>query len=312
MASKHHLPSTPETVHWGHFDPAIAPVMTVASGDTVDVDCLVASAPGALPGKDFDVPPDLQAVHDTLKQEGNAHILTGPIRIDGAQPGDVLEVRIRDIRLRMDWGLNVMRPLVGTLPEDFPLKRLIHIPIDRKAMVAKLPWGKDLPLSPFFGVIGVAPPPVYGRIPSGPPREHGGNLDNKELVAGSTLYLPVWVEGANLSIGDGHGVQGDGEVCVSALETSLAGTFELHLRKDMKLDVPRAETPTHWITMAFSNDLDDAAKDALRRMIAFIVETAGLSREDAYTLCSLACDMRITQLVNGEKGVHAVLPKSAL
>ena len=122
----------------------------------------------------------------------------------------------------------------------------------------------------------------------------------------------MWVEGANLSIGDGHGVQGDGEVCVSALETSLAGTFELHLRKDMKLDVPRAETPTHWITMAFSNDLDDAAKDALRRMIAFIVDRTGLSREDAYTLCSLAADMRITQLVNGEKGVHAMLPKSAL
>jgi acetamidase/formamidase len=276
------------------------------------MDCLAATAAGTLPEGTFELLDELHAVHAAHTQHGSSHILTGPVRVKGAMPGDVLEVRIKDIRLRANWGHNVMRPLMGTLPEDFPLYRMIEIPIDKQARIAKLPWGKDLPLSPFFGVMGTAPPPVYGRIPSGPPREHGGNLDNKELLPGSILYLPVWVEGANFSAGDGHGVQGDGEVCISALETALAGSFELHLRKDMDLAVPRAETPTHWITMAFNSDLDDAAKDALRRMIAFIVETAGLSREDAYSLCSLACDMRITQLVNGEKGVHAMLAKSAL
>ncbi len=309
----HRLASTPENVHWGCFDAAIEPVLEIQSGDVVEMDCLAATGTGTLPDEPaFELLDELRAVHAAHTQHGSSHILTGPVRVAGAQPGDVLEVRIQDIRLRANWGHNVMRPLMGTLPEDFPLYRLINIPIDKDAKLAKLPWGKDLPLDPFFGVLGTAPPPVYGRIPSGPPREHGGNLDNKELRAGSILYLPVWVEGANFSAGDGHGVQGDGEVCISALETSLAGTFELHLRKDMNLEVPRAETPTHWITMAFNSDLDDAAKDALRRMIAFIGETAGLSREDAYSLCSLACDMRITQLVNGEKGVHAMLPKAAL
>ncbi|MBI4185377.1 MAG: acetamidase/formamidase family protein [Proteobacteria bacterium] len=312
MAKTHQLKATPETVHWGYFEAALKPVLRIASGDTVEIECLVASRPGTLPGAGFEVPAALRAVHEKLEIKGSAHIITGPIWVEGAEPGDTLEVRIRDIRLAMDWGMNNIRPLVGTLPEDFPKSRLVHIPIDRKRKVCKMPWGTEIPLSPFFGVIGVAPPPAYGRIPSGPPREHGGNLDNKELLAGSTLYLPVWVPGALLSIGDGHGVQGDGEVDVSALETSLNGTFEIVLRKDLKLAYPRAETPTHYITMAFDTDLDDAAKRALRDMIGLIASLANLSREDAYMLCSLACDMHITQLVNSEKGVHAMLPKSAL
>ena len=137
-------------------------------------------------------------------------------------------------------------------------------------------------------------------------------MDLKELTAGTTLYLPVFVEGARFSVGDGHGVQGDGEVCLTALETALTGTFRLILRKDLKLPLPRAETPTHWITLAFDPDLDDAAKTALREMIRLITAETGLAAEEAYMLCSLACDMRITQLVDGNKGVHAVLPKSVL
>jgi len=179
----------------------------------------------------------------------------------------------------------------------------------RDRMMATLPWGAEIELAPFFGVMGVAPPPVYGAVTSIVPREFGGNMDLKELVAGTTLYLPVWAPGALFSAGDGHGVQGDGEVCVTALETALAGTFRLTVRKDLKFDLPRAETPTHHITMAFNEDLDDAAKDALREMIKLISERMGLAPEEAYMYASLVVDMRVTQLVDGNKGIHAMLPK---
>jgi len=172
-----------------------------------------------------------------------------------------------------------------------------------------LPWGAEIELAPFFGVMGVAPPPVYGACTSIVPREFGGNMDLKELVAGTTLYLPVWAPGALFSVGDGHGVQGDGEVCVTALETALSGTFRLTLRKDLKFDLPRAETPSHHITMGLNEDLDDAAKTALREMIDLISERLSLPPDDAYMFASLAVDMRVTQLVDGNKGIHAMLPK---
>ena len=147
----------------------------------------------------------------------------------------MLEVEILDVKLRQDWGYNIIRPLAGTLPDDFHETRLMHIPLDEERKVGRLPWGLELPLAPFFGVMGVAPPPHWGRITSIVPRAHGGNLDNKELGAGATLYLPVFVEGALFSCGDGHGAQGDGEVCVTAIETALQGTFEIVLRKDLQL-----------------------------------------------------------------------------
>ena len=155
----------------------------------------------------------------------------------------MLEVDILDVQLRQDWGYNLIRPLAGTLPDDFHETRILNIPLDRERMVGRMPWGLDLPLKPFFGVMGVAPPPAWGRITSLIPRAMGGNLDNKELGAGAKLYLPVFVPGALFSCGDGHGVQGDGEVCVTAIETALQGRFRLTLRKDLRLDYPRAETP---------------------------------------------------------------------
>ena len=176
-------------------------------------------------------------------------------------------------------------------------------------MTGRLPWGLELPLRPFFGVMAVAPPAPWGSVSTLPPRRNGGNLDNKELVAGTTLYLPIHVDGALFSVGDGHGVQGDGEVCITALETALSGSFRLSVRKDLDFKLPRAETPTHYVTMAFNEDLDDAAKDALRAMIDLIGERMGLSREEAYMFASLAVDMRVTQLVDGNKGIHAMLPK---
>jgi acetamidase/formamidase len=160
--------------------------------------------------------------------------------------------------------------------------------------------------------MGVAPPPEFGTIASKEPRIHGGNLGNKEMTAGSTVFLPVCVPGANFSVGDGHGVQGDGEVCVTALEMGLTGTFTFVLHKGMALKMPRAETPTHYISMGLNEDLDQAMKQALREMIAFICTRTNLSREQAYSFCSLAVDFHVTQTVNGEKGVHGLLKKGLL
>jgi acetamidase/formamidase len=309
MSQHHVLRASPETCHWGFFDAGLKPVLNVASGDTVTVDA-VSGGPDVLPqdGR-FDVLPDHIAIHRGLEQRLGAHILTGPIAVEGAEPGDTLAIEILTIDPRQNWGYTRIRPLSGTLPEDFPVRRIWHTGIDRQRGVATVPWGAEIELAPFFGVMGVAPPPAYGAVTSVVPREFGGNMDLKELVAGTTLHLPVWTPGALFSAGDGHGVQGDGEVCVTALETALTGTFRLTLRKDMKIDLPRAETPTHLITMGFDEDLDDAAKTALRQMIILIGERMGLGREDAYMFCSLAVDMRVTQLVDGNKGIHAMLPK---
>jgi acetamidase/formamidase len=311
MGAHHELHASSKTVHWGFFDARLPPVLRVASGDRVTFDCLTAE-PEDLPPDPSWVLPELREVHAGCERGPGPHFMTGPVWVEGAEPGDTLEVRILDCWLRQDWGWNLIAPLLGTLPEDFPRLRRLHLTIDRKAMEARLPWGMRVPLRPFFGVIGVAPPPAYGRITSVVPREHGGNLDNKELVPGATLYLPVWNRGALLSVGDGHAVQGDGEVCLTAVEAAVSGTFELVVRKDLRLAFPRAETPTHWITMGLDPDLDDAAKQALREMIALLGDLVGLAPEDAYTLCSLAADLRVTQLVDGNKGIHAMLPKSVL
>lgn len=310
----HHLEAAPETVHWGFFDAALKPVMTVDQGDVVSISTVSGPAT-ALPPKDsgLAVPPALHAIHANVAPKlGGPHILTGPVAVRGARAGQVLEVRIKAIDLLYNWGYNVIRPLGGALPDDFPQNRLIHIPLDRARMVGRLPWGLELPLRPFFGIMAVAPPPQWGAIASPPPRRNGGNIDNKELVAGTTLYLPIHVDGALFSVGDGHGAQGDGEVCITAIETGLIGTFELHVRRDMALEWPMAETPTHIMTMAFDPDLDDAVVIALREMIKLICARTGLSREDAYTLCSLAADLRVTQVVNGSKGIHVMLEKAHL
>jgi acetamidase/formamidase len=308
----HHLKADAATCHWGFFDAARKPVLAVESGDRVTVDTLT-GAPDFVPKSGFHVPPELAEVHARAERfDGGPHILTGPIAVKGARPGQVLEVRILDVKLRQDWGFNIIRPLVGTLPDDFHEPRLIHIALDEARGIGRLPWGLELPLAPFFGVMGVAPPRTWGRITSVVPRAHGGNIDNKELVAGTTLFLPVFVEGAMFSCGDGHGAQGDGEVCITAIETALQGTFELIVRDDLGFTYPRAETADHYITMGMDPDLDQCAVAALRDMIRLICERTNLSREDAYTLCSLAADLRVTQTVNGSKGIHVMLKKSLL
>jgi acetamidase/formamidase len=307
----HVLKSSVETCHWGYFDAAIAPVLTVASGDTVTIET-ISGGPDVVPPPPFHVPPELREVHARSERMLPGHILTGPVAVAGARPGHVLEVRIKDVKLRQDWGYNVIGPLKGTLQDDFHAHRRINIPLDAKRNVGRMPWGVDLPLAPFFGVMGVAPPPAWGRITSLVPRAMGGNLDNKELRPGARLFLPVFNGGALFSCGDGHGVQGDGEVCITAIETALEGTFELIVREDLTFTYPRAETPTHYMTMGMDPDLDQCVVMALRDMIRLLGEVAGLSREDAYTLCSLAADLRVTQTVNGAKGIHCMILKTAV
>lgn len=310
MPAHHVLDPSPATVHWGYFDATLPPRLTVDSGDTVTVHTV---SGGRVEVADLSLlGPAHRAIVEQLQPVLGPHILTGPIAVRGAAPGDTLEVRIQAIELGADWGWNVIRPLKGTLPEDFPAFERRLIPIDRKAMTAQLPWGPTLPLRPFFGILATAPRPEYGRISSIEPREFGGNMDNKEFGPGTTLFLPVFVPGANFSAGDGHAVQGDGEVCLTALETCLSGTFELVLHRGRRLAFPRAVTPTHYIAMGMDPDLDDAARQALRDMIAWLRELRGWTPSEAYVFCSLACDLHVTQLVDGNKGVHAMVSRDLL
>jgi acetamidase/formamidase len=309
--AQHRLRSAPDTVHWGFFDGSLDPVLTIESGDRVTIECVTGN-PEWLPPESsgFHILPEIRDIHRNAKRGTGNHILTGPVYVRGAAVGDVLEVRIQDIRLRQDWGFNLFRAYMGTLPEEFPYFRLIHVALDTGKNVAVLPSGLEVPMRPFFGQLAVAPPRDFGRQNSKEPREFGGNLDCKELMAGSTIYLPVWNEGALFSTGDGHAAQGDGEVNGTAVETALEGTFEFHVRKDLGWRMPRAETPSHFITFGLDADLDDAARQALREMIDWIVALTRIPRDEAYALASFAVDLHVTQTVNNVKGVHAMLARS--
>jgi len=307
------LKPTPKTVAWGHYDAKVPPVLRIKSGDTVEVQTLISFSPDQLEtagARPVQVEQSLRDIYREVQDKGpGGHILDGPISVEGAEPGDVLEVRIQNIRLALAYAFNTFMPGRGLLPEDFPYARGKIIPLDEKRMVALFGNGIEIPLHPFFGSIGVAPPEVTGRVSSGPPWIHAGNLDNKDLVAGSTLFLPVFTKGALFQIGDGHAGQGDGEVDLSALETSLTGTLQFVVRKDIHILWPRAETPTHYITMGLHEDLNEATKIAVREMIDFLVNEKHLTRDDAYMLASVAADLHVTQLVDGNKGVHMMIPK---
>lgn len=307
MANHHELAAGVGTVHWGYFDASLSPVAEVESGETITVGT-VSGAPEYMPGPPLVVPPELAEIHDVLQPELGPHILTGPVAVAGAEPGDRLDVEILEIRLDTDWGWNTHKPELAALG-DIADPWTQHMAIDRARMVATLPWGAEIPLRPFFGVLAVAPPPEMGRVSSKPPNFFGGNIDNRELITGSVVSLPVHAAGGLFSVGDGHAAQGDGEVDLTALETCLTGTFRLTLYKQQPLATPRAITPTHYITHGFHPDLDVAAEEALRDMIDWLGSLAGLSPADAYLLCSLACDLHVTQVVNATKGVHAMVSR---
>ena len=313
MPTHHQLPFRPDCMVWGVFDAAIAPVLRIASGDSVSLKALPACTKARLPTDPaFAVDPVLAEALDVLTQGPSAHFLSGPVYVEGAEPGDVLQIDILAVEPWMDWGYMAIQPLKGTLPDDFPTAALLHARIDRAARRIHMLPGLEVALDPFFGVLGVAPPPHWGPQPTLIPRVFGGNIDNKELRAGATLYLPVQAAGALFSAGDGHGAQGDGEVCLTGLETGMEGSFRLTVRKDLGWAWPLAETATHYISMGLDEDLDDAARQAVREMILHIVERTELSREHAYMLCSLAGDLRVTQTVDGNKGAHMMLRKTLI
>ncbi len=312
MPRHHDIPVTPDTMVWGTFDSAATPVLRVASGDTVTLGSFPAGGKDSLPPDRREVPAGYLQALDTMVRGLGPHFMTGPVHVEGAEPGDTLQVDILDVVVSQDWGFVAILPLLGTLPDEFTDYETIHPAVDHQRRLCIMPWGAEIPLAPFFGIMGVAPPPAWGRVGSAVPRSFGGNMDNKALKPGTTLYLPVFNAGALFYAGDGHGVQGDGEVCITALETGVTGTFRLTVRKDMPIDRPFAETATHLMSIGLDEDLDDAAKQAVREMVDHLCRRTALTRNQAYMLCSLAGDLRVTQLVDGNKGVHMLLPKALL
>ena len=312
----HRLEATPNTIAYGWYDAAGSPVLRIASGDIIDVDTLLTNTPQGL--RRAGVPED--QIQESLKRiteafpQGDSkrgpggHILTGPVFVEGAEPGDALEVKILSIDLAIPYGYNGCQ---GFLPENCPTPRAPAriIQLDPKTMTAVFAPGIVIPLHPFFGSMGVAPPPEAGRVSSNPPGTHAGNLDNKSLVAGTSLFIPVHAPGALFEVGDGHAAQGDGEVDQTAIETSLRGRLQLTVRKGMKLNFPRAETPTDYISMGTDEDLTKATKTAIQEMIDFLVAGKHLDKAAAYQLTSIAGNVHITQLVDGKVGVHVLMPK---
>ena len=312
----HRLLATPTTVAYGYYWSEAKPALTIASGDIIDVDTLLTNSPMGLARMgvaDEEIQESLKAVTQAFPQ-GNpgrgpgGHILTGPVFVEGAEPGDVLEVKILSIDLALSYGYNGCSGFVRDNCDRTAGSKLLRL--DAKAMTSQFAPGIVIPLKPFFGSMGVAPAPELGRVSSNPPGRHAGNLDNRELVAGSTLYIPVFVNGALFEIGDGHAAQGDGEVDQTAIETSLRGKLQLTVRKDMKLTWPRAETATDYITMATDPDLKVATTAAIQEMIDFLSSTRGLTKHEAYQLTSIAGNVAITQLVDlPNVGVHVKIPK---
>jgi acetamidase/formamidase len=311
----HRLEVSPSTVAYGYYWAEAKPVLRIASGDIIDVDTLLTNSPAGLQRAgvaDDRIQPSLKAIVAEVtgdRRGPGGHILTGPVYVEGAEPGDALEVKILSIDLPIDYGYNGCS---GFLPENCDRSVGIKIiQLDRKAMTAEFEPGIVIPLRPFFGSMGVAPEPSAGRVSSNPPGRHAGNLDNRELVAGSTLYIPVFASGALFEVGDGHVAQGDGEVDQTAIETSLRGRLQLTVRKGMKLTWPRAETATDYITMAADPDLTVATKTAIQEMVDFMSASRNLSKHRAYQLVSIAGHVAVTQLVDKPNvGVHVRMPKS--
>jgi acetamidase/formamidase len=310
----HRLEATPKTVAYGYYWSAAEPALRIASGDVVDVDTLLTNTPTGLQRagvSDDRIQPSLKAIVAEVtgdRRGPGGHILTGPVYVEGAMPGDTLQVDLVSIDLAIDYGYNGCSGFLRENCDREVPSRII--PLDKTTMTATFAPGIVIPLHPFFGSMGVAPAPEVGRVSSTPPGTHAGNLDNKDLVAGTTLYIPVFVPGALFEIGDGHAAQGDGEVDQTAIETSLRGKVRLTVRKGPPLTWPRAETPTHYISMAADKDLAVATKTAIQQMIDFLAATKKMTKHEAYQLTSVAGDVAITQLVDQTLGVHVKMPKS--
>jgi acetamidase/formamidase len=312
----HRLLATPQNVVIGYFDAHARPVLSVASGDILDVDTLITSTPDALERMGLpasEVQQSLRNIFAAKLERGPAgHILTGPIFVEGAEPGDALEVRVLFVDLAIPYGYQACSAKWTFVPDscEEPKGRIIRL--DPKRNVAEFAPGIEVPLTPFFGILGVAPVPEAGRISSLPPGTHGGNLDIKQLIGGAKVFLPVRAEGALFEVGDGHAAQGDGESGGTALETSLRGRLQLIVHKGMKLTWPRAETATDFITLGADPDLTKAGRIANREMILFLMQRASLSRTEANRLAGIAGDLHFGELSDENVLVYMTLPKKVL
>jgi acetamidase/formamidase len=310
----HRLPATPHTVQRGYFAADVTPVLRVASGDIIDVDSLITNDPESLEAMGLPPSEVQQSLRDITSQVPElgtgGHILTGPVFVAGALRGNALEIRVLSVSPAIPYGYFSCSDAWTFVPENCepPKDRIIRFDLVRK--VARPVPGIEIPLSPFFGILGVAPPPEKGRISSLPPGAHGGNMDMKNLVAGTVLYLPVFVDGALLSVGDGHAAQGDGEVGGTAIETSLRGKLQLIARNDLHIGWPRVETPTYYMTFGANKDLVEATRIAVGEMTNFLMEKRGLSRSDANVLTGVAADLHMSEIVDENMGVYMTIPKS--
>ncbi|MCP4181332.1 MAG: acetamidase/formamidase family protein [bacterium] len=315
--AEYNLKSTRDTVHYKGFTSSLKPVLFINSGDIVNVETYT-EVDFYKKAPDEFITSELKDIASNLSSDkiskDSPHLLLGPIFIHDAEPENVLEVRLHNIYPSQPIGFNMIYPSIGPIPYDSCDHKLRNISLDLKKNTAEFPAesGIQIQLSPFFGVMGTAT--GKEKRSSLPPGYFGGNLDNKELISGSKLFLPVTVKGGLFSIGDGHAAQGDGEVNTTAIEAAMNGKLEFIVHKKKLLNkAPIAETNTDWITMGFGKTLDEAFGMALLEMVEFMKRFIGLNHTDAYSLCSLVVNFRITQVVNiPSKGVHALLPKSTL
>lgn len=336
-ASFHKLRATPETVHWGYFDKNLEPKLVVDSGDVVYVETITHHAGDA---PDLLMDEGIKEVYDSIPEEERKpgpHLLTGPIHVKGAEPGDMLEVQVLDLEPRLPYGSNVGAPW-GYLFEDFNEKERVTIYEIDKAhewLTAKFSYpypGKydtpgvyvepaetdrtealpdiQIPARIHVGTIGVAPA-EDGPVDTTPPDVHGGNVDNWQIAKGTTMYYPVQAEGALLSLGDAHLAQGNSELTGTAVEASVNCLIRVTVRKDLSYRLPILETDEHWMIHAFHKDLDEAVRTGALEAISFLEEIGGLKKQDAYSFMSVGADFMITQVVNGKKGIHVKIPKRA-
>jgi acetamidase/formamidase len=312
----HVVPSTKETVQLGVYDTNLAPILTIDSGDVISFpDTWSHFLNEMQPG----VPVETLAKLRVSNPGKGPHSIIGPIAVNKAEPGDVLEIRYRRIR-PYEWGAVFNNPGslgTGLLPEDYEQGQIKYVDLDLRAMKGKFMPNITIPLKPFQGTLGVAPPDGFfpplrpGVTSSVPPGPHAGNLDLSELSEGSTLYVPVWKAGALIYTGDSHAVQGDGEISLTALETRMKELrIQVILHKQKNLAWPVAETPSHWIIMGLDKDLNAAMTMAARNAIKFLAAQAKISELDAYALCSIVVSFRVTQVVDIVRGVHAMIPKA--
>jgi acetamidase/formamidase len=322
IQADHHLRTIPSNMVWGYFAADTAPKLKIKSGETVRIDTVSLGGLTNEKPEQFFIDHGLSLDEPTVKESIaikkevksigiSGHMMTGPIYIEGAEPGDTLEVRILDIAPRLPYGMNSGGPGRGGLPDVIPRPYSKYIPLDLSRNVGKFSDKIEVPLKPFFGVYAVAPTADRGKLPSGPPySDIGGNFDNKHLGKGSTIYLPVQVPGALFHTGDPHAAQGNGEVSISAIESACSATIQFIVRKDMRIKAPLGETPTHYIVMGLDVELSLAMRKAILATLDFLKERHGLDIFDGIALSSIGIDFEVTQVVDGTKGVHAMIPKA--